>query len=311
MDMQSISSSDQAMSISEYAKELKNSGIRVVSVKSENFWVGYELGSLVRVPSFFVGTPAPGEVRQILWKSGKAVATYLLSPDESHTENAWLYVCNDHNYSLEKLSSPMRRNVRRGLRELEIKLITVEQLLLHGVEAFCDTRRRVGVSDGTATQFQRRFLQRAKCSAHVFWGAWNRDKLAAFLSVTEVDGWAEIEGCFSADAMLNLRPNDTLFFSVLSHYLTKKKIDIVSYGTSSIQESSNLETLHLFKTKVGFEARKVHRAFELHPFLCPIRNMTVLRLARFLLKLAPRNRILKKAVGTLAIMLNAHQPLKQ
>lgn len=287
------------ISFSEYAGELKRAGTRVFTWGEETFWAGYEFGGVMRIPSFHVGPPASGEVSQVLREARLAVATYLLDPDESHPGNCWLYVCSDAAYGLEKLSPAMRRNVRRGLKELEIRPVTFEQLLSYGAEAFCDTRRRVGLNDGTPKSFRERFHHRARCKGHVFLGAWKGERLAAFLSIAEVDDWVEIEGCFSCNSLLSLRPNDTLFFSALSHYLTERQCRIVSYGVSSIQEESNLETLHVFKTKVGFEPRWVHRVFELHPFLRPIQSKMTFRLAKLLLRLSPGNRLLKKVVGVL------------
>lgn len=287
------------ISLRGYTNELDGAGTRVFPWGKETFWAAYEFGALMRIPSFHVGPPAKGEVQQVLQDARLAVATYLLDPDESHPGNCWLYVCSDPSYGLEKLSSTMRRNVRRGLKELQIRPVTLEELLSHGAKAFCDTRRRVGLSDGTPKHFRERVLQRAKSKGHVFLGAWKDQKLAAFLSIAEVDDWVEIEGCFSCNSLLNFRPNDTLFFSALSQYLTERQCRIVSYGVSSIQEESNSETLHVFKTKVGFEARRVHRVFELHPFLRPFQTGMTLRLARMLLWLRPGNRLLKKIVGVL------------
>ena len=304
MEAQSKLFPSPKISLSEYADELSRAGKRVIRYGGETFWAAYEFGALMRIPSFHVGPPASGEVQQVLRNSRLAVATYLLDPDESHQGNCWLYVCQDPSYGLEKLPSAMRRNVRRGLKQLQIRPVTFEQLLSHGAEAFCDTRRRVGLNDGTLKFFRERFLQRARCKGHVFLGAWKDERLAAFLSIAEIEDWVEIEGCFSCNSLLSLRPNDTLFFSALSHYLTERQFRIVSYGVSSIQEESNLETLHVFKTKVGFEARRVHRVFELHPFLRPIQSMVILRLARLLLRLRPGNRLLKKIAGVLGNLVN-------
>jgi hypothetical protein len=193
----------------------------------------------------------------------------------------------------------MRRNVRRGLSELRIASLSPDQLLIHGVQAFCDTRKRVGLSDGTLENFHQRFSLRAKCPAHVFLGAWKGDELAAFLSITEVDDWASIEGCFSRTDLLNSRPNDLLMYTALSQYLIEEGRRLVSYGLSSAQAESNAETLHVFKTKVGFQAKPVHRAFVFHPILSPFVGRTTLGIIGFLLHIWPGSRLLKKAEGVL------------
>jgi hypothetical protein len=96
-----------------------------------------------------------------------------------------------------------------------------------------------------------------------FWVLGRNGNLAFYRSSNYTNG-ADVDGCFSADALLNSRPNDVLFFYALSRYMSKEGCRAVSYGVSSFQAVSNKDGLHAFKTKVGFEAIPIHRAFALH-----------------------------------------------
>jgi hypothetical protein len=292
-------------SLADYAAHRAAGGARVLRGSGETIWVEHESGAMTRIPPFHAEPPAPGEVPRVLWSSRRAVATFLLSPTPERPANAWLYASSDRGYALDRLASAMRRNVRRGLRELTIAPVAPADLLAHGVAAFCDTRRRVGLSDGTPEDFDRRFRGWVTRPGHTILGAWKGDTLAAFLSLVEVDDWTEIEGCFSANALLSLRPNDTLMYSALSGHLTEDGRRIVCYGLSSIQAESNAATLHTFKTKVGFEARPVHRAFAVHPLLAPLANRLTGVALRALLRVFPRERRLKKAEGMMATLLGA------
>ncbi len=292
----------QNFSITEYAADLAKSGIQVLPGKSGTLWTRYESGAMLRRPTFHFEPPLSGEVRQVLWQSRAAIASYVLKADESHPTNAWLYICTDYAYALDKLDPPVRRNIRRGLKELRIAIITSEQLLAHGTLAFCDTRRRNGLSDGTPEQFRLWLTALARIPEVIFLSAWKDDELVAFLTITEVDDWAEL-GCYSVDAQLLYRPNDTLIYSALSHYLVERRFRIVSYGLSSIQTNSNAEGLHRFKTKLGFEALPVHRAFVPHPLFGPFVNRLTLCCVSTVLQFKPGNRRLRKANGMLAYML--------
>lgn len=291
------------LSISEYANEIEKTGNRIIRGAAGTFWAEYEKVTMMRIPTFYLMPPDSEEIRRIFWKGWAIVASYTLEPDEQHVPNAWLYVCTDPEYSLDKLTPETRRNVRRGLKELRIAEVAIEELLIHGVQAFCDTRQRVGLSDGTREEFKKRFISRATCAGHVFLGAWKDNKLAAFLSITEVDDWAEIEGCFSMNALLRLRPNDFLIYNALYHYLIERKCRIVSYGLSSVQAESNVAGLHVFKTKIGFIAKPVYRAFVFHPLLRPFANQLSLWLINAVLHFRSGNRLLKKAAGMLEVIL--------
>jgi hypothetical protein len=117
---------------------------------------------MMRVPRFHLAPLAPGEARQVPWRGRVATGSYLLEPDDRHPANACLYVCTDRAYALDKLPAAMRRNVRRGLKELRIARLAPDELLAHGTQAFYDTRCRVGLSDGTPEEFRQRFSWRAR-----------------------------------------------------------------------------------------------------------------------------------------------------
>lgn len=286
----------------EYGSILSRQGARIVTGSHGTFWVQVENHTLGRMPTFCLDSPDPGEVRRVIKQGRAGVASYLMKTSAEHPPNAWLYICEDPGYSLEKLAPSMRRNVRRALKELRVAPLTAEDVIQHGLPAFSDTRRRVGLADGTEDAFRKRFSVRAQCRAHVFVGAWKDNLLAAFLSITEVDDWAEIEGCFSRDALLEFRPNDILMYTVLSQYLVHEGRRLVSYGASSIQPGTSAEGLHAFKTKVGFSAQPVHRAFELHPLLRPFTNRLTFWTVNRLLALRPMNRSLRKTAGLLATL---------
>lgn len=286
-----------------YASALARNGTSVLPGLPGTFWVRYESYAMMRMPTFVVTTPSREELQRLFRRGRTVVVSYLAVPDEDHVANAWLYRCTDRTYSLDTLAPAMRRNVRRASKEFGFDVLTPDQVLTHGLAAYCDTRRRVGLSDGTADCFHRRFGSRARCPGHVYVGAWRGNQLAAFLSIIKVDTWAEIEGCFSQDALLNARPNDFLMYSVLSRYLTDEKLQLVSYGLSSIQQTDNLQGLHAFKTKVGFQAQPVHRVFSLHPLLRPFANRLALRGLNLMGNLWPGNRFVKKAGGMLASLL--------
>jgi hypothetical protein len=291
------------MSVAEYARALPESGTPVYGRSDGEFWIRHESWALMRVPTFLTGQPAPRVLGKLLWSGRALVASYLLEPDRDHPANSWLYVCSDPDYSIDKLASTVRRNVRRGSRELRIEPVTTECLLANGFQAFSDTRGRVGLSDGTRETFMKRFAAFGACRGHVFLGAWHGPELAGFLSITAVDDWAEIEGCFSMNASLGLRPNDTLMTTALTDYLVAKRCALVSYGLSSIQTVSNAAGLHEFKTKVGFAAKPVHRAFVVHPILRPFVNRLTQQGVSALLTLRPGSRMLKKCEGLLLTML--------
>jgi hypothetical protein len=303
--MQTTEHKAQTTSLREYVAHRASSGIQFITGGPGTFWTRDSRVLLVRQPNFHTEPPASGEVREVLWRGRTLCATYLLEPDEHHPANAWHYVCTDHAYALEQLPpEDMGRNVRRGLKKLRIAWLTSQELLAHGAQAYCDTMRRLGRgSSGIAEGFRRHYTDLAQYPEYVYLGAWKDNQLAAFFCLIEVDDWVSINESYAMDSLLRCKPNETLMYSTLSHYLVERKCRLVSAGTSWIPVEPNSAGLHRFKTKVGFEARPVHRVYVPHPLLRPFANRLTLWGVNTALRLRPEDHRLKRARGLLACML--------
>ena len=125
-----------SLSLTEYAQVLTKNGRRNLPGAPGTCWIRDDSLAMVRFPFFSLAEPSHHELSQVLWKSPAALASYHFRPDERHPANALLYVCRDRAYALEKLSSNMRRDIRRGLRELRIERITADQLIAAGARRF-------------------------------------------------------------------------------------------------------------------------------------------------------------------------------
>jgi len=288
------------VSLRQYADALGKNNYRIFPAGPERFWVQYEALGYVRVPTFDLDPVLAKQVTGMLWQGWGAVASFILPPDKHHEPNAWLFICRDAHYNLEKLSKNARRDARRAERYLQIEPLEWKTLFDYGLSAYSDTRIRVGLTDGTPDRFKKRFGAFSKNPAHHVLGAWKDDKLAAFMTLVTVDDWVEIEGCFSTNEHRGFCPNDGLGNYVLEHFLAQQKARIVSYGLSSVQEGSGHDGLHAYKTKVGFEAIPVHRAFVFHPFVRPFVNRLTYRGVRLIQSLLPGVRRINKLGGILA-----------
>lgn len=283
----------------EYVSALARNGTKVLPGARGTFWVQYECYAMMRGPTFDLTPPSREELQRVLRRGRTALATYLILPDESHPANAWLYVCRNKSYCLEKLGVSARRDARRADRSLRIEFLDWQTVMAHGFTAFSETRSRVGLSDGTVAQFDNRFSRFSRNPFHYAVGAWRNDALVAFMSLVVVDDWVEIEGSFSTDGTRACCPNDGLAHFVLNHFLVERQFNTVSYGLSSIQDTPHIDGLHAYKKKVGFEPQPVHRAFILHPLLRPFANPLTLRGAYAVSRVLSQNRLMKKASGVL------------
>src|SRR5262249_39990087 len=261
--------------------------------------------------TFDLTVPTTAEVDSAMVATGAIIASYVNEPSSRTPANAWLYLKGNRPYLLEERPAAMQRNVRRALREFRIAPLSASDVIQHGARAFCDTRQRNGLDDGTLSGFHRYFEHHVSRPGRTYLGAWRNGELAAFLTIVLVDDWAEL-GSFSATSLLRYRPNDGLFFAALSNYLAYPACRVICYGLSSVEADRETTGLHRFKVKIGFDAQRVHRAFVLHPRIRPFATRAAVAAAhatvRASLRLRPDSRRLKKIGGMLASMLQLLSP---
>ena len=293
---------------SEYVEALHKRGVKAFLGEGRAFWIVSERIGLGRCPETCFDAPSPGEMRSLLWRSRCLVATYVLPVDDAHPANALLYLCTQRDYHLDRLSSQARRNARRAQRAFRFEFLDRGMLLAHGARAYCDTRARVGLSDGTVEAFENYTASLLARPGYKFVGAWCGDELAAYMWIQMIDDWAAIGG-YSANDHLRSCPNEGLINFVLDYCLAQGRCREVTYGLSSVQEDARSSSLDYFKKKVGFEARPVHRAFAFHPLVRPLINPLTNWALRGSLKFFPQSRMLRKASGVLANCLGRPVPL--
>jgi len=298
--------------LQQYVFGLQAAGIPVFQGEHGAYWVSSADRVMKRLPTFNLTVPTAEEVDAAMLATGSLIGSYVTEPPPGAAGNAWLYLRGDRPYSLEQRPAAMQRNVRRAIRELAIEPLSVTELMRHGARAFCETRRRNGLDDGTLNGFHRYFEHHVGCPGRAYLGAWKNGGLAGFVTIVHVDDWAEL-GSFSMTSMLRYRPNDGLLYAALSGYLADPNCRVVCYGLSSIEPGCETSGLHRFKLKVGFDAQRVHRAFVLHPRVRPFATRATLAPAysavRAALRFRPCNRRLKKIGGLLAGMLRVPSPV--
>ena len=296
------------VALADYASGAAAAGARTFPGSASTWWVEYKPGSIMRLPLHVLHHPPPSELTRLFWVRFAPLVTFLAEPDAQAPADSVHYVCRDNQYSLQKLEHAAQTNIRRGLRELRIEFLTHAQLLQHGGQAFIDTHRRFDPETGTAAEFERQYTGQVSAPGNVFIGAWKNDILAAFLYLLVVDDWVLVNGRCARHDCLNLRPNETLLFAALFHFLVEKKVRLVSAGTASIAAEADTPGLHRFKLKMGFEALPVRRVFILHPSLRPLAHQPARAALSLSRKLCPSVRWLRLMESVLKHVTTSPSP---
>lgn len=263
-------------------------------------WVRNERFSFVRSITV-LGPPDARERRDLFWRRRTPVIAYAVEPNGDEP-NALYYVCRDRAYDVERLPRKSRRDVRRGLRAVEVRRIGFDEVAKDGYRAFAETRARNHAGAPDAAAFAADCRLRAAFASQAAWGAFADGALVAWTFTHRVGTHVDL-GSVSLDwDQRALCATYALVYAVTRHALVEDGAACVAYGLSSLQEESRIESLHQFKLWLGFDAVPVRRCFELHPLLAPLSPSWALRLAEGLLAHAPPHRRVRKLRGVLSLM---------
>lgn len=263
-------------------------------------WVRNERLSFVRSITA-LGPPDARERHLLFWRRFTPLVGYVVEASGAEPNGVY-YVCRDRDYDVERLPRKSRRDVRRGLRAVEVRRIGFDEVARHGYAAFAETRarNRAGVPDLAAFAADCRLRAAFACQAA--WGAFADGALAAWMFTHRVGGHVDL-GSVSMDwDKRALCASYALVYTVTRHALVEDGARVVAYGLSSLQGESRIASLHQFKTWLGFEAVPVRRCFELHPLLAPLATPWALGLADQLLAHAPAHRAVRKLRGVMSLM---------
>ncbi|KPK84486.1 MAG: hypothetical protein AMJ81_05405 [Phycisphaerae bacterium SM23_33] len=269
----------------EYVDCLESVGqVCALSADGAGAWVPGARGELMRLPFSRTDPADPGELRRLLRKPGIWVVSYLLEPDQSHPADCFLYLCRDRSYEMADLKKRTRAAVRAGLKGLDVRLCSWDELAEKGYTAYADTDQRHGYPIPSRTAYEQ-FVQARRGSKFIdVWGAWDAGELAAWLTVLKLEDWALFDAAKSATACMGKSPNNALYYVITRSMLIQENRAWVSSGLSTVQAGVHPLSLHRFKLRMRHQAVPLRRVFVPHWLLRPMLNTRAA--ARFWTRLA-------------------------
>ncbi len=283
--------------------DLRTQGMNAMWTDEQHCWVRFKRFGHLRYPTNDVAPLTSTERRDLLWGHRMPVLQFH-EPAAVRHANASLYLCSEHGYGLHSLSGNNRSKVRRGLKRLEVRPVTAEEVEAFGYDAYQDTRDRHGNTMMTPDQFRANWQRQRVVESRDIWAAWAGGEIAAFGTVHRCGRWASISATVSNRRHQRDYPNHALFFTMLEHLMGDPDIESVSYGLSSLRSETDRDSLHHFKTSIGLSAVPVRRHVVVHPLLRPLVNRGGLAAARFAERRAPSSRIPRATRAAMEFVLD-------
>lgn len=292
-----------ASSQPQWVNSLREHGMRPYYASSGHAWVRFHRWAFMRYPPNDTSPVESNEAQELFWGAWAPVISHHRYAQAHENPNAILYLCRDSQYDIARLSPNNRSKVRRGLKRLEVRQVTPDEVARTGYSSYADTCKRHGITPITRASFVSKWRDdTAHRQGREIWAALAGDQIAALGIVHLCGQWAEIASTSSADAHLNDYPNHALFYTILRDLMHRDGIESVSYGLSSVQSRSNRDTLHHFKLSVNLEAIPVIRSISVNPILRPVVNTGTTAVVRTLEKRFPGALLVRTARGALDLM---------
>lgn len=245
----------------DYCQYLKESGQPCHLSRNGDVWFQNSGGELLRFPLPDNLTPPDAqEINNVLKHKRVYIASYICEPTGDRPPNAYLYVCRDSEYDISKQKKNARRDIRKGMRNFQIRLCTWDEIIEKGYAAEVDTQKRHGFVSPSKNEHAKSIQRLQYKDIFEIWGAWSGHNVASWILLCKINDSAEIMKFRSCTDYLVQEPNISLLYCLTKHMLVEEKRLWTCTGLSSIYEGTRIG-LHRFKLRSGYEAIPVRREF--------------------------------------------------
>lgn len=280
------------------AEIFKNSNFKI-SFTENNLWIFFDSDFYSnRYPCFNLNPINKNEIEEFFKKNKKTlILSYNLLNNEISTESHFLYKINKNKYSVDNLPSSHKRAVNKGNSAFIFDFKDWNYIRKFGFKCFNDTRNRIGFNDARLESFEKtidKYESFENCLPYCAILKEN-ESVTSFQPILIYQNYAEIFSTYSDNDFLELRPNDSIFYSVINRLFNQSEVNLISYGLSSVENIDQLsDSLHKFKVKVGFEPVPIKRIFILNPRYKLIFNPLTNKLIDIFSKIFKKNKLLVK-----------------
>lgn len=272
------------MTHSEFSMFLREQGHKVIETDT-CCWYDYRPFVFLSVPNHRPLIPTRDQLARVLI-GGPAIALRFPTVPQDGSRKAGILVCRERGYDFGSLHPKARNQTRRGLENCVVDRIYFDQLADLGHALNVDTFRRQGKDPRSLTPATwRQFCETARRFPDFeAWGAWVRDKLAAFCVTALVEDCLNIHTQSSATEFLNFYPNNALTFAVTKQKIASPGVNMVCYGVKTLTRP----TLDEYKLRMGFEALEFSERVMFNPLVQPLLSLGGNKIVHWLAKRRPQ-----------------------
>jgi hypothetical protein len=291
-----------------FAEWLHHQGRRVVRTES-SYWHSEGVRAFQAFPYHWTIQPSEGELRKLLRENNAISLRYSTPVDAPIGQLSYHAVFEKSSYEIDDLGKWARKNVRRGLRNCVVDVISFDRLAEEGLELQRDTLDRQGRNPKVARDDWHQ-LCRAAADLPGFeaWGALVKGHLAASVITFLMNDCCYMLYQQCHRDYLAAHVNNALSFTVTQTMVRRSEVRSIFYCLHSLDAPPTMDE---FKFRMGYSPKPVRQRVVFHPVWAPLFNPVTHAVVKAAKVLRPGSPVLAKAEGMIRFYLEGKKPLAQ
>jgi hypothetical protein len=237
-------------------------------------WVEENRMLFAIVPASQSSVVSEQTARQLLANSRRAVLVKTTDGlPQGLTANPWYAVICRRHLRLEDCPAKTRSEIRRGLRENQVRPIDAEYYADHGYDLHVAAYARYGKPPKTKERFREAVLVARDFTDVIdFWGVFYENRL---VGCAENHRYGRTEVAYSAMAFhpeyFKFYTAYALLHQMSAYYLEERRVDYANDGFRTVLHATGLQQLLI--RKFGFEPAYTHLHLHYHPGVACIMSL--------------------------------------
>ena len=239
----------------EFAKLQSNMGIDVVETDTMS-WVFLKNMYAVATPSVEYSYPTKNDIKQILSHKNIWFCIFVSDKTESNTGE---YLFEGDNYEMDAFHSKIRNQIRKSLKNCEIKTPPKQDVIKYGIEINREIMKLHGRNVDYLTEYSlwEKYVNELHDSKDVYtYAAYVEGVFAAYIFFIKVDNKYYIYHPFATRKFSKEAPMNGILYTAINDFIKRDGFVSVTYGLASFFTMSGLDK---FKKGMLFSEKPMSR----------------------------------------------------
>ena len=210
------------------------------------YWRKYN-GAIIPLTPPHIDAKTDGIEEEI--KSNNVFFARWTSDFDNKEESEFWYVICDEKLEISDYSKNTRNQIRRGLRNCEVKIIDKQKIIKEGFESYNAAFLRYNTHLDSKSKED--FYQEIESLGEEweFWGIYNNSKMIGYCQNKVIGDYCDYSTIKFHPDYLKLYPSYALFYTMNQYYLNEKSFRYVNDGARSISHETNIQSFLIQKFK--------------------------------------------------------------